>query len=102
MYGLAGERQLQEWTVDWLPGYEGSKPVRIGNAAAMQMQLDIYGEMLDSFYHAQHKMGRHSEQDFRALVQLLKHLEEIWEEPDQGIWETRGGPQQFTYSKLIA
>jgi GH15 family glucan-1,4-alpha-glucosidase len=102
MYGLAGERQLQEWTVDWLPGYEGSKPVRIGNAAAMQTQLDIYGEMLDSFYHAQHKMGRHSEQDFRVLVQLLKHLEEIWKEPDQGIWETRGGPQQFTYSKLMA
>jgi GH15 family glucan-1,4-alpha-glucosidase len=102
MYGLAGERQLQEWTADWLPGYENSKPVRIGNAAAMQTQLDIYGEMLDSFYHAQHKMGRHSEQDFRVLVLLLKHLEEIWEKPDQGIWETRGGPQQFTYSKLMA
>jgi GH15 family glucan-1,4-alpha-glucosidase len=102
MYGLSGERQLQEWTVDWLEGYEGSKPVRIGNAAAMQTQLDIYGEMLDSFYHAQHKMGRHSEQDFRVLVLLLKHLEEIWQEPDQGIWETRGGAQQFTYSKLMA
>jgi len=102
MYGLSGERQLQEWTADWLAGYENSKPVRIGNAAAMQMQLDIYGEMLDSFYHAQHKMGRHTEQDFRILVLLLKHLEEIWEQPDQGIWETRGGPQQFTYSKLMA
>jgi GH15 family glucan-1,4-alpha-glucosidase len=102
MYGLRGERQLLEWTVDWLPGYGNSKPVRIGNAAAMQTQLDIYGEMLDSFYHAQHKMGRHSEQDFRILVLLLKHLEEIWEKPDQGIWETRGGPEQFTYSKLMA
>jgi GH15 family glucan-1,4-alpha-glucosidase len=102
MYGLRGERQLQEWTVDWLSGYENSKPVRIGNAAAMQTQLDIYGEMLDSFYHAQHKMSRHSEQDFRLLVQLMKHLEEIWREPDQGIWETRGGAQQFTYSKLMA
>ncbi|HXS76695.1 MAG TPA: glycoside hydrolase family 15 protein [Terracidiphilus sp.] len=102
MYGLRGERQLQEWTVDWLDGYEASKPVRIGNAAAMQTQLDIYGEMLDSFYHAQHKMGRYSEQDFRVLVLLMKHLEEIWEKPDQGIWETRGGAQQFTYSKLMA
>jgi GH15 family glucan-1,4-alpha-glucosidase len=102
MYGLRGERQLQEWEVDWLPGYEGSKPVRIGNAASMQVQLDIYGEMLDSFFHAQHKMGRHTEEDFRVLVLLLKHLETIWQEPDEGIWETRGGPQQFTYSKMMA
>src|SRR5579863_10521000 len=102
MYGLRGERQLQEWEVNWLPGYEGSRPVRIGNAAAMQVQLDIYGEMLDSFFHAQHKMGRHSEDDFRVLVLLLKHLETIWQEPDEGIWETRGGPQQFTYSKMMA
>ncbi len=102
MYGLRGERQLQEWIVDWLSGYEGSRPVRIGNAASMQVQLDIYGEMLDSFFHAQHKMGRHSEDDFRVLVLLLKHLETIWQEADEGIWETRGGPQQFTYSKLMA
>jgi GH15 family glucan-1,4-alpha-glucosidase len=102
MYGLSGERQLQEWTVDWLPGYEGSAPVRIGNAAAMQVQLDIYGEVLDCFFHAQNKMGRHTEDDFRVLVLLLEHLEKIWEEPDEGIWETRGGPQQYTYSKLMA
>ena len=102
MYGLRGERQLQEWEVEWLPGYEGSKPVRIGNAASMQVQLDIYGEMLDSFFHAQNKMGRHCEDDFRVLVLLLKHLETIWQDPDEGIWETRGGPQQFTYSKLMA
>jgi GH15 family glucan-1,4-alpha-glucosidase len=102
MYGLRGERQLQEWEVEWLPGYEKSKPVRIGNAASMQVQLDIYGEMLDSFFHALHKMRRHTEVDFRVLVLLLKHLETIWQEPDQGIWETRGGPQQFTYSKLMA
>ena len=102
MYGLRGERQLQEWVVDWLPGYEASKPVRIGNAASMQVQLDIYGEMLDSFFHAQHKMGRHTEDDFRVLVLLLKHLETIWQDPDEGIWETRGAPQQFTYSKLMA
>lgn len=102
MYGLRGERQLQEWEASWLDGYEGSKPVRIGNAAAMQVQLDIYGEMLDCFFHAQHKMGRHSEQDFRVLALLLQHLETIWQNPDEGIWETRGGAQQFTYSKLMA
>jgi GH15 family glucan-1,4-alpha-glucosidase len=102
MYGVKGERQLQEWEVDWLSGYEGSRPVRVGNAASMQLQLDIYGEMLDCFFHAQHKMGRHAEQDFRILVLLLEHLEKIWMEPDEGIWETRGGPQQFTYSKMMA
>jgi GH15 family glucan-1,4-alpha-glucosidase len=102
MYGLRGERQLMEWEVEWLPGYEDSKPVRIGNAASMQVQLDIYGEVLDCFFHAQHQVGRHTEDDFRVLVLLLKHLETIWQEPDEGIWETRGGPQQFTYSKMMA
>ena len=102
MYGLSGERQLHEWSVDWLSGYENSRPVRIGNGAAGQIQLDIYGEMLDCFFHAQHHMRRHSERDFRVLALLLDHLEQIWQEPDEGIWETRGGPQQFTYSKLMA
>jgi GH15 family glucan-1,4-alpha-glucosidase len=102
MYGLKGERQLVEWEAGWLPGYENSRPVRIGNAAAGQVQLDIYGEMLDSFFHAQQRMGRHTEDDFRVLALLLDHLETIWQEPDEGIWETRGGPQQFTYSKMMA
>jgi GH15 family glucan-1,4-alpha-glucosidase len=102
MYGLKGERQLVEWEVGWLPGYENSRPVRIGNAASMQVQLDIYGEVLDCFYHAQHSLSRHSERDFRVLVLLLEHLETIWQEPDEGIWETRGGAQHFTYSKMMA
>jgi GH15 family glucan-1,4-alpha-glucosidase len=102
MYGIRGERQLVEWEADWLPGYENSKPVRIGNAASGQVQLDIYGEMLDCFYHAQRSMNKHGEQDFRVLVLLLDHLEKIWQEPDEGIWETRGGKQQFTYSKMMA
>jgi GH15 family glucan-1,4-alpha-glucosidase len=102
MYGLRGERQLVEWEAGWLPGYENSRPVRIGNAASNQVQLDIYGEVLDCFYHAQRSMGRHGEEDFRILVLLLKHLEDIWDQPDEGIWETRGGPQQFTYSKMMA
>jgi GH15 family glucan-1,4-alpha-glucosidase len=102
MYGLEGDRQLVEWEVDWLPGYENSRPVRVGNAAAVQVQLDIYGEVLDCFYHAQRVMARHSERDFRVLVCLLDHLEKIWHDPDEGIWETRGGPEQFTYSKMMA
>ncbi len=102
MYGLRGERRLVEWEVGWLAGYENSRPVRIGNAASEQMQIDIYGEMLDSFFHAQHGMRRHNEDDFRVLNLLLENLEKIWKEPDQGIWETRGKPQHFTYSKMMA
>jgi len=102
MYGLRGERSLLESSVDWLQGYENSRPVRIGNAASGQVQLDIYGEMLDSFFHAQHSMRRHSEDDFRVLVLLLEHLEKIWKNPDHGIWEMRGKPRQFTYSKMMA
>ncbi|MGH9599983.1 MAG: glycoside hydrolase family 15 protein [Terracidiphilus sp.] len=102
MYGLKGERQLTETEADWLPGYENSRPVRIGNAASLQVQLDIYGEMLDSFFHAQSSMARHNEDDFRVLCLLLEHLEKIWHDPDSGIWEMRSGPQRFTYSKMMA
>ncbi len=102
MYGLNGEQLLLEWEVDWLPGYENSRPVRVGNAASQQVQLDIYGEMLDSFFHAKRGMNRHSEDDFRVLVLLLEHLESIWQKPDHGIWEIRGEPRHFTYSKMMA
>jgi GH15 family glucan-1,4-alpha-glucosidase len=102
MYGLKGERSLVEWEADWLPGYENSTPVRIGNAASTQVQLDIYGEMLDTFFHALKGMGKHTEEDFKALQLLLDHLETIWKNPDEGIWETRGGKKQFTYSKVMA
>ena len=102
MYGLNGEQLLLEWEVDWLPGYENSRPVRVGNAASQQLQLDIFGELLDSFFHAQREMKRHSEDDFRVLVLLLEHLESIWQKPDHGIWEMRGDPQHFTYSKMMA
>lgn len=102
MYGLKGDRQLVEWEVDWLSGYEQSKPVRIGNAASKQVQLDIYGEMLDCFYHAQRMLEAHGEDEFRVLALLLDHLEKIWREPDSGIWEPRSGPRQFTYSKMMA
>jgi GH15 family glucan-1,4-alpha-glucosidase len=102
MYGLKGERQLTEWELGWLPGYEGSHPVRIGNAAAEQFQLDIYGELLDTFFHALHGIGQHTADDFRVLILLLDHLETMWQRPDDGIWETRGGREQFTYSKMMA
>lgn len=102
MYGLKGERELIEWEVPWLEGYEKSRPVRVGNAAANQVQLDIYGEMLGTFYQALHRLQRHTKDHFRVLVQLLKHLEKIWDEPDAGIWEVRGGMRQFTYSKVMA
>jgi GH15 family glucan-1,4-alpha-glucosidase len=102
MYGLYGEQQLIEWEADWLTGYENSRPVRIGNAASTQLQLDIFGEVLDSFFHAQHGMRRHKEEDFRVLALLLDHLETIWQKPDHGIWEMRGKPQHFTYSKMMA
>jgi GH15 family glucan-1,4-alpha-glucosidase len=101
MYGIKGERELVEWEVPWLAGYENSRPVRIGNAAAEQLQLDIYGEVLDCFFHAQRKMRLHSEKDFRVMALLLEHLEKIWRDPDEGIWETRGAPKHFTYSKVM-
>lgn len=101
LYGLHGERQNVEWKADWLGGYENSRPVRIGNAASTQVQLDVYGEMLDCFFQAQCKMKRHNENDFRILALLLEHLEAIWQQPDEGIWETRGAPQRFTYSRVM-
>ena len=66
------------------------------------MQLDIYGEVMDCFYQAHRSMGRHTDDDFHILLKLLEQLERIWQQPDEGIWETRGGPQQFTYSKMMA
>jgi GH15 family glucan-1,4-alpha-glucosidase len=102
MYGLAGQRFLPEREIPWLTGYENSKPVRIGNAASEQLQLDIYGEVLAAFYHALSKMGKDGEQSFSMLRALVEHLETIWQEPDEGIWETRGGRQHFTYSKVMA
>ena len=101
MYGLKGERQLIEWELDWLPGYENSRPIRIGNGASTQIQLDIYGELLDTFFHSLHGMARHTAQDFRVLMLLLEHLETVWQRPDEGIWETRGGREQFTWSKVM-
>ena len=102
MYGVRGERRLEEFEVEWLSGYENSRPVRIGNAASKQFQLDVYGEVLDSMYRA-HLAGLESnETDWRLQAALINFLESNWEEPDEGIWEVRGGRQQFTHSKMMA
>jgi GH15 family glucan-1,4-alpha-glucosidase len=102
MYGIAGERYLPEREITWLAGYEDSKPVRIGNAASEQLQLDIYGEVMAAFYQALKRLGKEGEVSFAMLRAMTEHLESIWQEPDEGIWETRGGRQNFTYSKLMA
>jgi GH15 family glucan-1,4-alpha-glucosidase len=102
MYGIAGERRLPESEIDWLPGYENAKPVRIGNNAAGQLQLDVYGEVMNALHLA--RVGGLQADDTAWNVQcaMLEHLEKIWQEPDEGIWETRGGRQHFTFSKVMA
>jgi GH15 family glucan-1,4-alpha-glucosidase len=102
MYGVAGERRLSEWEVSWLPGYEGSKPVRIGNAAHCQLQLDVYGEVMDALHQARTGGIARSETAWAIQRELLEHLESIWEQPDCGLWEVRGPPQHFTHSKIMA
>ncbi len=102
MYGVAGERRLMEWEAAWLSGYEGSRPVRIGNAAHAQLQIDVYGEVMDALYQAR-KGGLERDDTAWALqLELLKHLESVWTQPDYGIWEIRGQPRHFTYSKVMA
>jgi GH15 family glucan-1,4-alpha-glucosidase len=102
MYGIAGERRLLEWEVPWLPGYEGSKPVRIGNAAHSQRQLDVFGEIMDANHQARHGGLATSESGWAVQRALLDYLARIWSEPDEGIWEFRGPPRHFTYSKVMA
>jgi GH15 family glucan-1,4-alpha-glucosidase len=102
MYGVAGERRLTEITLDWLPGYEGSKPVRAGNAASEQFQLDVYGEVMDAMHQGRlHDLER-SEEAWSLQRRLLAYLETAWKEPDDGIWEVRGGRRHFTHSKVMA
>jgi GH15 family glucan-1,4-alpha-glucosidase len=102
MYGLAGEHVLREWEIDWLPGYEGSKPVRVGNAAFGQLQLDVFGEVMDALHQGRRGGLSRSLESWGLQQALIKHLATIWQQPDQGMWEVRGGPQHFTYSKVMA
>ncbi len=102
MYGISGERHLTESTVDWLPGYENSAPVRIGNAASDQFQLDVYGEVMDAQEYGRDKGIDASEEAWSLQLQFAEFVENHWQEPDDGIWEVRGGRQHFTYSKVMA
>ncbi len=102
MYGLAGERRLTELELDWLAGYENSRPVRIGNAAHRQFQLDVYGEIMDSLHFAR-RAGLHpDENSWRVQLVLMDFIESSWDKPDEGIWEVRGPRRQFTHSKVMA
>lgn len=101
MYGVNGERRLSEYEIHWLDGYHSSKPVRVGNAASGQLQLDVFGEVLDVLYQA-HRTGLQSSVDAWDLEKALaNHVCGIWNEPDEGIWEVRGGRRQFTHSKVM-
>ncbi|MGW1895196.1 glycoside hydrolase family 15 protein [Streptomyces sp. NPDC002004] len=102
MYGIAGERELGESELDWLPGYEGSVPVRVGNGAAHQLQLDVYGEVTEAL-HLAHMTGL-ARSDYAALLQLklIQYLEDHWDQPDEGIWEVRGPRRHFVHSKVMA
>ncbi len=102
MYGLAGERRLTELELAWLPGYEGSAPVRIGNAAAVQHQLDVYGEVMDALHLARRAGLPPDENAWRLQQALMEFLESDWQKPDEGIWEIRGPRRQFTHSKVMA
>jgi GH15 family glucan-1,4-alpha-glucosidase len=102
LYGVGGERWLPELTVPWLPGYENSSPVRIGNAASQQLQLDVFGEISDAMFQAR-KAGMAPSERGRALRSVVfDHLATVWRQPDEGIWETRGGRQHFVHSKVMA
>jgi GH15 family glucan-1,4-alpha-glucosidase len=102
MYGIAGERRLDEWSVPWLPGYEGSAPVHIGNAASGQLQLDVYGEVLDALYYGRTRGLSTDETMWGLECALIGHLQKIWNQPDDGLWEMRGGRRPFTHSKIMA
>ncbi|HEY3018020.1 MAG TPA: glycoside hydrolase family 15 protein [Gaiellaceae bacterium] len=102
MYGVAGERRLSELTLDWLPGYEESRPVRVGNAATEQFQLDVFGEVLDVFHQGRIHELEASKEAWSLQRRLLGYLEHAWKEPDEGIWEVRGPRRHFTHSKVMA
>jgi GH15 family glucan-1,4-alpha-glucosidase len=102
IYGVRGERRLEEFEVPWLSGYENSKPVRIGNAASNQFQLDVYGEILAAIWQADRAGLKLEDPDWALMVQLMKFLESNWQNPDEGMWEVRGGRKHFTHSKMMA
>ena len=102
MYGIAGERRLYEVELPWLAGYENSKPVRIGNGAHSQVQVDVYGELLDAIHQARKGGLAPEESGWELQLAIVEQLEDLWHKPDEGIWEVRSGPEQFVYSKVMA
>ncbi|MFD5276201.1 glycoside hydrolase family 15 protein [Pseudarthrobacter sp. NPDC058362] len=102
MYGIHGERRLPEIELPWLRGYEGSGPVRIGNGAVDQLQLDVWGEVLDCLALTRNSLLKHTDEAWDLQVVLMQHLETIWDKPDNGLWEMRGPRRHFTHSKVMA
>ena len=102
MYGIAGERRLVEWELPWLSGFRKSTPVRIGNAAHGQLQLDVYGEVMDAMHQARRAGLDPHDEGWAVQMAFITHLEKVWTEPDESIWEVRSGRKHFTYSKVMA
>jgi GH15 family glucan-1,4-alpha-glucosidase len=101
MYGIWGQRRLLEWEAGWLGGYEGAQPVRVGNAAHAQLQLDVYGELIDAFHQSRMAKLRLDEETWALECAVLNHLAEVWDHPDHGIWERRGQPKHYVFSKVM-
>jgi GH15 family glucan-1,4-alpha-glucosidase len=101
MYGIKGQRRLLEWEADWLPGYEGALPVRVGNAAHAQLQLDVYGELIDAFHQSRTAKLELDEGSWALECAVLDHLAEVWDRPDHGIWERRGDGRHYVSSKVM-
>ncbi len=101
MYGILGQRRLLEWEADWLVGYEGARPVRVGNAAHAQLQLDVYGELIDALYQARIAELKLDASSWALGRAVLEHLEEVWDQPDHGIWERRGERKHYVFSKVM-
>jgi GH15 family glucan-1,4-alpha-glucosidase len=101
MYGIMGQRRLLEWEAGWLPGYEGAQPVRVGNAAHAQLQLDVYGELIDAFHQSRVAELTLDEGSWALECTVLEHLAEVWDQPDHGIWERRGDGKHYVSSKVM-
>ncbi len=101
MYGIMGERRLLEWEAHWLPGYQGAQPVRVGNAAHAQLQLDVYGELVDALYQARMAKLQLDQETWDLSSVILEHVADVWNHPDHGIWERRGEPRHYVFSKAM-
>lgn len=101
MYGIWGQRRLLEWEAGWLSGYEGAQPVRVGNAAHAQLQLDVYGELIDAFHQSRMAKLKLDEESWALECAVLQHLAEVWDQPDHGIWERRSQPRHYVFSKVM-